>query len=648
MMKTKLLSLFALVLTPFVNAQMNDLDIHNYCGKACYFKDKPSNFQSFGADKSVVPNNYDIIHQTLAFETDPAIKYINGYVATTFIPASSINEIYFDCSNSLIVDSVYYNGSSITFAQQPGNALLITFPTNLTAGTEYIVTVYYQGVPDNSGMGSFANETHNSVPVSWTLSEPYGAKDWWPCKQSLNDKIDSIDIIITTPIAYRAGSNGVIVSETTTATKRTIHWKHRFPIPAYLVAFAATNYAVYTDVIPVNATDTIFSLNYVYPENLTNAQTRTQAIHGMFNVFNEIGGVYPYISEKYGHMEFNWGGGMEHTTMSSMGGFDVGLMAHELAHQWFGNMITCASWVDIWLNEGFASYLTGIVRERNYPNSWMQWRLANKNLVLSQPGGSVKVNDTTDQNRIFDSRLTYSKGGYILHQLRWILGDEDFFQAVYNYAHDPALRHNYATTPDLIAHFEAVSGKNLAYYFEDWYEGEGFPVYDIVWSQNALNKVTIQLDQTPTHSSVSFFELPIPIRFRNNNKDTIVVFNHTTNGQTFEAQLDFTATALDFDPELWTLARLNQAVLSVNENSALEVVVFPNPAIDKVYVKFQQAHEIQSVSLVDYAGKIVWRQHDVTTDNLSIAVDQLAAGMYIIQIQLKDFHTIIKQKVTVK
>src|SRR5690606_10487545 len=201
---------------------------------------------------------------------------------------------------------------------------------------------------------------------------------------------------------------------------------------------------------------TIFSLNYVYPENLTNAQMRTQAIHGMFDVVNDVAGVYPYISGKYGHMECNWGGGMEHTTMSLMGGVDVGLMAHELAHQWFGDMIACASWVDIWLNEGFASYLTGLVRARNYPNSWMQWRVANKNLVLSQPGGSVKVNDTTDQNRIFDSRLTYSKGGYILHQLRWILGDEDFFQAVYNYAHDPALRHNYATTPDLIAHFEAV------------------------------------------------------------------------------------------------------------------------------------------------------------------------------------------------
>src|SRR5690606_22383056 len=134
----------------------------------------------------------------------------------------------------------------------------------------------------------------------------------------------------------------------------------------------------------------------------------------------------------------------------------------------------------------------------------------------------------------------------------------------------------------------------------------------------------------------------------NSTMDTIVVFNHTSNGQTFEAQLDFAATTLDFDPELWTLARLNQAVLSVNENSAVDVLVYPNPATEMVNVKLPQVYEILSVSLVDYAGKTVWEQQDLTTDYVSIGVDQLASGLYIVQIQLKDFNTMIKQKVAVK
>ncbi len=647
-MKLYIITLFAFMVFPFAHAQMNELDIHNYCGKACYFKEKPANFQNFGANKSVVPNNYNIIHQTFSFETDPAVKYIAGDVETTFIPNAAIDEIYFDCANSLVIDSVFFNGSNVSFAQQPGDALLISLPTNLSPGTQYKVHVYYQGVPDNSGMGSFANETHNGVPVSWTLSEPYGAKDWWPCKQSLNDKIDSIDIIITTPIAYRAGSNGLLVNETTTATKRTVHWKHRFPIPAYLVAFAATNYSVYTDVTPVNSTDTIFTLNYVYPENLLDAQARTPAIHGMFSVFNDIGGIYPFITEKYGHMEFNWGGGMEHTTMSSMGAFDVGLVAHELAHQWFGNMITCATWEDIWLNEGFASYLTGIVRERLYPASWMQWRQANKGLILSQTGGSVKVSDTTNINRIFDSRLSYSKGAYILHQLRWVLGDADFFAAVYNYAHDPVLRHNYATTPDLIAHFEAVSGKNLAYYFQDWYEGEGYPIYDITWSQDGSNNVSIRLNQTTSHPSVSFFRLPVPIRFRNATQDTIVVFDNTVNGEDFTAQLNFAATNLDFDPELWTLGRLNSTVLSFNENSVIAVSVFPNPSSDIVNVQLPQVLEIQTIDLLDNTGRKIWNQNNLETDFVSIPVAGLAAGLYVVQVKFKNYDYVIKQKVAVK
>lgn len=631
-----------------INAQNFEEDVPNFCGKACYFLDKPGRLQGFGANKSVVPNNYDVIHQTLAFETDPGVKYIEGSVETTLIPLSNIDEIYFDCATSLVVDSVIFNGAHAVFVQNPGDELIISLPLILNAGTEYKIKVYYHGIPDDSGFGSFSNETHNGVPVAWTLSEPYGAKDWWPCKQSLADKIDSIDIIITTPIAYRAGSNGLLVNETTTIAKRTVHWKHKFPIPAYLVAFAATNYAIYEDKTPVGLTDTIVTLNYVYPEDLAQIKNQTNAIHAMFDVFNELGGVYPYISEKYGHMQFNWGGGMEHTTMSSMGGFGLELLSHELAHQWFGDMITCASWEEIWLNEGFASYWTGLIYERVVTPWWMTWKSTRRNLVLSQPGGSVKVNDTTSEARIFDNRLTYAKGAYILHQLRWVIGDQAFFDAVYNYSQDPALRFSYATTADLIAHFEATSGKDLAYYFQDWYEGEGYPIYDIVWTQDADNNVGFTVHQTASVPSAGFFELPIPIKLSNGTQDTILVLNNTSNGQYFNMPIDFAASQLTFDPELWTLGKLNSAVLTLNENSTIAVNVYPNPSSDVVFVQFPQIVQIEKVELIDNAGRKVWSNSQQETNLIAIPVEGLASGLYIVQIKVQGNHQIIKQKVAIR
>ena len=121
-------------------------------------------------------------------------------------------------------------------------------------------TVYYHGEPGNTGFGSFSQAKHGDVPIIWTLSEPYGALDWWPCKQSLTDKIDSINIIVTSPEPYRTASNGVLVSEIISNGKRTMHWKHRYPIVTYLVAVAVTNYTDYSD-FPMSIIKMVFTGN---------------------------------------------------------------------------------------------------------------------------------------------------------------------------------------------------------------------------------------------------------------------------------------------------------------------------------------------------------------------------------------------------
>ena len=221
--------------------------------------------------------------------------------------------------------------------------------------------------------------------------------------------------------------------------------------------------------------------------------------------------MYPYSKEKYGHAEFGWGGGMEHTTMTFMGGWNRGLIAHELAHQWFGNKVTCGSWEDIWLNEGFATYLAALVIENfDGETSFKAWRSSSINYITSQSSGSTFVTDTTSVNRIFDGRLSYNKGAMILHMLRYKLGDDPFFQGIKNYLADPKIAYGYARTIDLQRHLEAVSSIDLTEFLNDWFLGEGYPTYQVTWYQNPTNKeVQFTVNQNQSHSSVSFFEMPL-------------------------------------------------------------------------------------------------------------------------------------------
>lgn len=428
--------------------------------------------------------DYDLIYQRMEWEVDPAVSFIRGEITSHFVSQqTNLTEIEFDLHAEMIVDSITQKGQPIGFSRSQ-NKINVQLNETLSKGQTDSLSVFYQGEPPSTGFGSFTIDTHNQTPVLWTLSEPYGAMEWWPCKQSLADKIDSIDVIVTTPEPYRTASNGILVSENVIDGKRTMHWKHRYPIATYLVAIAVTNYADYSDFLETENGSEIEILNFVYPENETKAKSETPVTADIMALFNELIGEYPFANEKYGHAQFGWGGGMEHQTMSFMGNFGFELVAHELAHQWFGNYITLGSWQDIWLNEGFATYLSGLAYENMLDGVWWpSWKRLNHDRITSEPGGSVFVEDTTSVSRIFSSRLSYSKGAYLLHMLRWVLGDEPFFNAMRNYFNDPEVTNGFARTNQLIKHFETAGDTIFFEFFNDWFYGEGFPVYSVEFSQ---------------------------------------------------------------------------------------------------------------------------------------------------------------------
>jgi aminopeptidase N len=578
-------------------------------------------------------SNYDVKYHKLEISVDPAVRAIQqGCVTTYFTATSASNSVAFDLIDAMFVDSVKHNGVLVSHLHF-NDIVTITLPSSIAIGQTDSVSVYYHGVPGNSGFGSFTTDWQNdSIPVMTTLSEPYGARDWWPCKQTLNDKIDSIDVYVTCPERYEVGSNGLLISSIDNGLTKTYRWKHRYPIVTYLIAFACSDYAIYSDYAYLHG-DTIEILNYVYPQNLAVAQQQTPQTVRFMHLFDSLFTPYPFGSEKYGHAQWSWGGGMEHQTMSFMGSFGFELVSHELAHQWFGNRITCGSWRDIWLNEGFATYCTGISYEFTEPQYWLPWKKLSHDNIIAATDGSVFCSDTTTSNRIFNGRLSYRKAAFLLHMIRLRIGDDNFFTAIKNYLNDPLIAYKFALTENLKYHFEEQSGIDLTEFFDDWYYGQGHPLYTLKWGQFPSSRLIIELNQQPTHPSVDFFEGPLPVRLKSATNDTTIILEHTYNGQIFDLQPGFPVDSVIVDPEILVIQQ--NTVLKTEIDSDDGIVVYPNPIKNTAEVKFDSPlYTAVRYELFDISGKLL-ESRDVQNagfGSFSIDMTPYRNGVYFITV----------------
>lgn len=590
---------------------------------------------------AVNPNtlNYDITYQKLEFTVNPAVYNIVGKVTTTYTALSDMSTVTFDLTNELVVSSVKLGATNLTFLQNANDELVITLPSTQLLGTSRTIEINYSGAPA-TGEQAFTTSTHNGTPVIYTLSEPFGARDWWPCKQDLNDKINSIDVYITAPSQYVSVSNGLEISQVVSGVNKTTHFHHNYPIPAYLVAIAVTNYSIFNQTAGTVPNDFPI-VNYIYPETLTPAvQTQLAQTPLIMNLFETLFEVYPFHNEKYGHAQFGWGGGMEHTTVSFMQNFSRGLIAHELAHQWFGNKITCGTWKDIWLNEGFATYLSSLVIENFDGNTAF---IANKDGMISnitsQPNGALYLTDTeaTNVSRIFSGRLSYNKGAMVLNMLRLKMGDVMFFQALKNYLADSNLAFKYAVTSDLKSHLEAVYGSSLTEFFDDWVYKQGYPTYTVTAQNWGAGQAKITIGQTQSHFTVSFFEMPVPIRLTGAGGLTFdTVLNNTTNNQEFIISVPFAVTGVQFDPEKDIISKNNTATLA-NENFELEngIAIYPNPVQNELHIQLPSNITINSVSLFNGIGQKV-----LENSNSDFSVSALSSGVYYVEIETSEgtFH----------
>lgn len=586
----------------------------------------------------VNPNtlNYDVTYHELRFTVDPnnTTPFISGVVKTTFRALANMNSVTFDMATALVVSSVTMNSSNLIF-NQSNYELNITLPSTLTTGNSATITITYAGSPPQAE-GAFTRSLHSGIPVIYTLSEPFGARDWWPCKQDLNDKIDSFDIYITCPSAYIGVSNGLLQSQTTSGGNIIRHFRHNYPIPAYLISLNVTNYVTYNVQAGLGTIQSPFFPinNYLYPESntATNRSFIDQTVP-MMNIFEQKFGSYPYRNEQYGHVQFGWNGGMEHATMSSMGVWNSrSLIAHELGHQWFGNKVTCGSWKDIWLNEGLTEYTAGIVvEELDGAAAFVSWKSGKISSITSQTGGAVYLSDAEALNvgRIFSSRLSYNKGAMVTHMLRWKMGDTAFFQALRNYLNDSNLAYGYAITTDLKAKLEAVHGSNLDEFFNDWVYNQGYPTYTITAQNWGAGQAKIIVNQTQSDPSVTFFEMPLEIRLSGAGGLTHdVVVEHTTNGQEFIVSVPFVVTGVTFDPNKHIISRNNVATLSSNSFDLEQTIsVYPNPANDELHLMMPTSVQLEKVEIYNTLGQLVGQkiEHD-------FSISELASGIHLLKI----------------
>jgi aminopeptidase N len=591
---------------------------------------------------AVNPNtlNYDVTYHKLEFTINPAAYFVSGKVTTTYTALANMNSVTFDLVTQMVVTSVKKDNINLTFAQNASNELVITLPVTQAIGTSATVEIIYSGAPPSGGFGSFAATTHNGSPVLWTLSEPFGARDWWPCKQDLNDKINSIDVYITAPSQYIAVSNGLEQSQVVNGANKTTHFHHGYPIPAYLICMAATNYTVYTQTAGT-APNTYPIVNYVYPENFTSTvQTQLDQTPLILDLFSNLFEIYPFHNEKYGHAQFGWGGGMEHTTVSFMNNFSRSLIAHEMGHQWFGDKITCGTWKDIWLNEGFATYLASLVIENFDGNAAFVLDKTNMiNSITSQTGGAVYLTDTeaTNVGRIFSSRLTYNKGAMVLEMLRFKMGDTAFFQALKNYLADSSLAYGYAVTTNLKSHLEAVYGSSLTEFFNDWIYNQGYPSYTITAQNWGAGQGRFTISQTQSNNSVSYFEMPVPVRiFGINGEQQDVVLNNTINGEVIIQPINFPIASIEFDPDMHLISKNNNISLG-NEIFDLEkaISIYPNPSNDKVHIQLPTTITLQKATIYNNLGQVVLEKNAI-----DFSLSSISSGVYEVQLQTSEgvFH----------
>lgn len=593
--------------------------------------------------------DYDVKHYFLDIEVDDNSSEVSGsvtYLAESVV--ANLDTFAFEFLEVNTVIEVLVNGVEHDFIHESDEGF-VPLETPVLEKELFEVKITYEAAPPSGGFFSGISTAYDSWGkwVTWTLSEPFSAREWWPTKQVLEDKADSVWVFLTTAESNMAGSNGLLTDVVTLPdSKLRYEWKSNYPIAGYLISFAVSQYQEYNIYAHPEEMmgDSVLIQNFIYDAAgcLENYKDGIDETPGMVELFSDLYYLYPFHEEKYGHCLTDLGGGMEHQTMSTMGGFGFWLVAHELGHMWFGDNVTCATWSDIWVNEGFASYSEYLALQyldsQAAANSMMN---GVQSYVMSDPGGSVYVpeDEVSYDNvwRIFNGRLSYDKGAAIIHMIRYFVNDDEvFFETLHNY--QEIFKDSTATGLDFMGVLNETSGMDFTDFFDQWYFGEGYPTIDVTYSQDGVN-LYLEISQTASKPSVTpLFTMPVDFKFfYNAGGDTTLRLELTDEVTTYMLPISEEIGLIKVDLDNWLLVKEGSITTNVSENDNPASFSFgPNPVKETMNVYLEQFNgQKYDVQVFDMAGSLVLEEK-AGTQSHSFSTADLKPGNYLMKINCKE------------
>ena len=605
--------------------------------KHTFAKEKSYDLQKRGANPKMA--NYDVTYYNIDLNSSNLSTFIRGFVQIDVkSTVDNLDSVLFNLANNFMIDSVMINDVKTTYSFKK-DELSIYLLSLKNKNDAFSVKIYYNGNGTTSKLFGAGLLSYNKY--IFTLSAPYYAYLWFPCKQDLNDKADSVAVNITTQKTNEVASNGVLVgTKLINDSLKRFSWKSNYPIDYYLISYAIGPFTTYTTYAkPKGYNDSILIYDFYPDQNFINSnQAVIQSTKSLIELFSDKFSLYPFHQEKYGQYVINnKNSSMEHQTMSLLSWFNFKVVAHELAHQWFGNHVTCETLNDVWINEGFATYSEYIAYEH------LQTPTLTKNLLLAMQNyafvteGRVYVSDSllVSPNAIYNPATTYCKGGTILHMLRFELGDDSlFFQVLRNY--QTKFAHKNASTADFKNIVNEVSKKDFTYFFDQWIYGYGYPKFTFQYNQLG-DTLYISSKQTGSSKKTPFFKMKLDFRATSSQGAEIFTAVQTKNEECFKFYYPAkTITRLTSNPAKWNLMKnvVNDSLIAKNSALALNniesnaIAVYPIPTTGKLYITPDPA--IISVRIYDLSGREVY----ASGENLVYEIDLsfLKSDMYLLKI----------------